>query len=115
MADWDTVCRLAERLLPELEHSTSYHTPALKVRGKLFARLREDGESIVVFVDQGERDALLTENPGTFFITPHYENYPTVLITLANVDEDQLGELLVESWRRKAPKRALRALDDAGD
>ncbi|GAA3987010.1 MmcQ/YjbR family DNA-binding protein [Actinomadura viridis] len=113
MADWDTTCRLAERLLPEVERSTSYRTPALKICGSLFARLREDEESIVVFTDPMERDALMREDGATFFTTPHYEKHPIVLVTLASVDDDQLGELLVESWRRRAPKRLVKAFDDA--
>jgi len=46
--------------LPEVELSTSYGTPALKVRGKLIARLKEDGESIVVPVGARHSEA----NPG---------------------------------------------------
>ena len=44
---WNTVLELARRL-PEVEEGTSYGTPALRVRGKFFARLREDGETLVV-------------------------------------------------------------------
>ncbi len=36
MADWKTVRRLG-LALPETEESTSYGTPALKVRRKMFA------------------------------------------------------------------------------
>ena len=32
--------------LPEVAESTSYETPALKVRGKLMLRLREDNETL---------------------------------------------------------------------
>ena len=47
MPDWDHVVSLAQAELPEVEVSTSYGTPALKVRKKLFARLREDSEHLV--------------------------------------------------------------------
>ena len=107
MATWGTVVELAARL-PGVEESTSYRTPALKVRGRLFARLREDGESVVVFADDRERDALVQQDPDTFFTTPHYQGHPIVLIRLARVDPTQLEELLVESWRRKAPPTVLR-------
>ena len=33
---------------PEVTDGTSYGTPALKVRGKLLTRLKEDGESLVL-------------------------------------------------------------------
>jgi hypothetical protein len=107
VATWGTVVELAARL-PGVEESTSYRTPALKVRGRLFARLREDGESVVVFADDTEREALVQQDPDTFFTTPHYQGHPIVLIRLARVDPTQLEELLVESWRRKAPPTVLR-------
>ena len=114
MADWDTVTELAGEL-PEVEAGTSYGTPALKVRGKGFARLREDGDTLVVQVDILEREALIQEDPGTFYITPHYEDYPAMLVKLATVDADELRELLIESWRMRAPKRLLRAYDELAD
>ena len=112
MPDWETVKELGLKL-PEVEESTSYGTPALKVRGKMFARLREDGETLVVWTDFMEREALTQGNPDTFFITPHYEDWPLVLISLERVDKDELSELLIESWRQRAPKRVLRAFDEA--
>jgi len=112
MADFEAVKALAADL-PEVEEGTSYGTPALKVRDKMFARLREDGETLVVWTDFLEREALIQGDPDTFFITPHYEDYPLVLIALERVDAVELRELLIESWRQRAPKRLLRAYDEA--
>ena len=114
MPDWETAKALGLEL-PDTVEGTSYGTPALKVRGKGFARLREDGETLVVHVDILEREALIQEDPGTFFITPHYEDYPAMLVKLATVDADELRELLIESWRMRAPKRLLRAYDELAD
>lgn len=47
MLTYDTVHETA-LALPNVEEGTSYGTPALKVRGKLFVRLKEDGETIVL-------------------------------------------------------------------
>jgi hypothetical protein len=110
--DWETAKALCSEL-PEVEESTSYGTPALKVRGKMFARLREDGETLVVWTDFLEREALTQGDPEVFFITPHYEDYPLVLIALEHVDAEELRELLIESWRQRAPKRLLNAYDEA--
>ena len=63
MPDWDHVVALAQAELLEVEISTSYGTPALKVRKKLFARLREDERQLVVFVDFMEREALVQASP----------------------------------------------------
>jgi hypothetical protein len=47
MAAWEDVVELG-KTLPEVEESTSWGTPALKVRRKMIARLREDGKTLVV-------------------------------------------------------------------
>ena len=89
MASWETVCEIGAEL-PEVERSTWFNTPSLKVRGKGFARLREDG-ALVVMIDILEREALLQQDPETFYITPHYQDYPAMLIDLERVDERDCG------------------------
>jgi Uncharacterized protein conserved in bacteria len=54
-AAFEPVRRAATRL-PEVEESTSYGTPSLKVRGKFLTRLKEDGETIVLRVDFDSRE-----------------------------------------------------------
>jgi len=107
MATWETLRELASAL-PEVQHSTSYGTPACKVRGKVFARLLEDDERVAIFTR--EREALLAADPETFTVPAHYVNYPMVVLNLSTVDEGELGELLVESWRIRAPKQLAESL-----
>ena len=111
---WDQVVSLCEAELPEVERSTSYGTPALKVRKKLFARLKEDGERLVVFVDFMEREALTQENPDAYIVTDHYRDWPMMLVDLEAVPEAELREVLIESWRRRAPKKLVAELEAAG-
>ncbi len=85
--------------LPGVEESTSYGTPAMKVRGKLIARLKEDGETIVVPMPIADRRVRIAADPEVFFVTDHYVAYPYVLIRLANVIREDLRELLQNSWR----------------
>ncbi len=112
MATWETVCELGAEL-PQTEVDSWYGTPALKVAGKGFARLRDDGAVLVVMIDILEREALMQSDPETFYVTPHYQDWPAMLINLERVDHEELRELLIESWRRKAPKRLLKAFDEA--
>jgi hypothetical protein len=109
MADIDTVRRLA-LALPEVEEGTWFRTPAWKVRKKSFARIREDG-ALVVLVDLGEKEMLMTAEPEIFYETPHYHGYPAVLVRLENIPDDELAEVLEDSWRRKAPKRLVKERD----
>ncbi|MCI0357839.1 MAG: MmcQ/YjbR family DNA-binding protein [Planctomycetaceae bacterium] len=92
--------------MPEAEESTSYGTPAFKVGGKLFARLHQDGESLVVRIDKHERVMRMQADPATYFITEHYVNYPWILVRLASVSRDDLGELLKDAWQLVAPSRS---------
>jgi hypothetical protein len=71
------------------------------------------GELVSIRVDRSEREALLQQDPGTFFITPHWESSPCVLVWLTTADPAELRELLVDAWRLLAPKRVVREWDAA--
>ena len=77
-----------------VEESTSYGTAAFKIGGKLIARLKEDGESLVVGTTFEERDEMIAAEPETYYITDHYLNYPWVLVRLAKVRPDAMRDLL---------------------
>ena len=98
------------RALPEVEDSTSWGDPSLKVRGKLIA-LRKDEETLAIRTDFLERETLVRVAPDTFFFTDHYRNYPWVLVRLGAVEPAQLAEMLEEAWRRVAPKSLVKAFD----
>jgi hypothetical protein len=86
--------------------------PSFRVRGALFLRMHELPDAFFVrCAGLEDRDELLKAEPGTFFITPHYEGYPAVLVRLSQVDLDEMSELVTESWRLCAPKRMVAAYD----
>src|SRR5436309_3249921 len=83
-------------------------TPSLKVRGKFMCRLRTNPDALVMrVIDMEDRDALLKGNPEVFFITPHYQEYPAVLVRLEAVEPGELAELVEDAWRLQAPKRLV--------
>jgi len=90
--------------LPGVERGTSYGTPAIKVAGKLLARLRDDGD-VVLHVEEGLRDALIAASPDVFHVTPHYAPYDWVLVRLDAADAGQIGGLIERAWERRAPAR----------
>ena len=105
---YETVVDLGLRLAG-VEESTSYGTPALKVGGRLLARLKEDGSTLVVCTDFQEREALMAADPEVFYITDHYLNYPAILVRLSRVGREKLAEVLEKAWRQQAPARFLSA------
>jgi hypothetical protein len=89
--------------LPDVEESTMYGAPALKLRGKLLAcmashKSAEPG-SLVVRIDFDQRDALLADDPRTYYITSHYQDYASVLVRLHLIELDALRDLLRSAWR----------------
>ena len=101
---FETVRELA-LALPAVEEGSSYGTPAFRVRGKLFARMWEDGETLVLKIGFDARELLMQADPKTFYITDHYRGYPCVLVRLPVTEPGQLRDLLEEAWRFNAPKR----------
>ena len=97
--------------LPGVEEGTSYGTPAFRVSGKFLARMREDGESLVIKVEYAAREVLIAADPETFFITDHYSCWPMMLVRLSRVRPEDLYGLLEEAWRNMAPKRLVLAHD----
>jgi hypothetical protein len=102
-ASFDKVRRAALDLAG-VEQSTMYGAPALKVRGKLLAcmashKSAEPG-TLVVKIGSEERDALIADDPRTYYVKPHYEEYGTVLVRLALIGPDELRDLLQSAWRR---------------
>ncbi len=97
--------------LPGVEEGTSYGTPALKVRGKLFVRFHQDGESLVVGIEEREREERMKSDPHAYYITDHYAAYPWMLVRVAVVTREDLAELLYSAWRLRAPKRLLAEYD----
>jgi hypothetical protein len=98
---FETIRKIALSL-DHVEEGTSYGTPAFKVRGKLFARLHQDSESLVVRMDRDERAELMAADPGTYYITDHYLNYPWILVRMSRVHPDALRDLLRGAWRAAA-------------
>ena len=108
---YDAVRRVA-LTFPNVEESTSYGTPALKVKKKLFIRWRseEDPDTIVLKMPFEQREALMAEDPETCFITDHYRNYPWVLVRLSKVHPDALHDLLQIGYRSALPEKRPRKL-----
>ena len=113
MAPWADVVELGLRL-PEVEESTWFGTPSLKVRDKSMCRLRADPDALVLRVlDVEDAQALVRGQPDVFFSTPHYDGWPYVLVRLEAVSREQLEELIEDAWRIRAPKRVVAAYDTA--
>jgi len=110
---WEQLRKLA-RELPEVVEASWYGTPALKVRGKAFARLKEDRESVMFLLESvDEQEWLIRARPEIYFITDHYRGWPSVLARLSKLSVTECRMRLEQAWRLKAPPALSRRLDES--
>lgn len=95
--------------LPEVVEQLCFDTPAFYVNKKLFARLREGEEELVIH--SLERESWMAKDPRTFYITDHYLNYKYMLINLESVEPEVLKSLLITAWQNRAPKKLLKYIE----
>ena len=128
MADLDELAIAMPQATKELSDDGR---PSYLVHGKVFCFHRsarpdaidENGErmqDVLVFrvEDLDVKDMLLADARGIFFTTPHWNGYAAVLIripNLAQVDRDELHDLVAEAWLTRAQKRVAKAwLEEQG-
>ncbi len=119
MANWDDVRRLV-LALPETSETVSHGSLFWRVRDKGFvwerplrtADLRALGDAAPSGPILGARvehlvakDALLADDPGVFFTTPHFDGFAAVLVRLEQIAPQDLEEVVVEAWLAMAPPR----------
>jgi len=110
MADESDVRELA-LALPETTEKPSYGMPGFRVKDRLFARIREPGVLVVWCESLDEKEFLIGAEPAKFFTVAHYDGHAMVLVRLPAVDREEVGELLADSWRLRAPKRLAERFD----
>jgi hypothetical protein len=100
------------RTLPDVEVTTTWGKPALKVRGKMFVCIAShksaEPDTLVVMMDFAARDALIEEDPDTYYLKDHYVGYPCVLVRLSRIHPDALRDLVVGAHRYVSSKRPRR-------
>lgn len=126
MATWDDVRRIA-LALPETSERTSRELQQWRVKDKLFVWERPlrrsdlealgeeapDGPILGARVEHlGAKEALLANDEGVFFTTPHFDGYPAILVILDRIALDGLDEVIVEAWLARAPKRLAKSYLD---
>jgi hypothetical protein len=123
MADLDALALSLPQTTKQLSEDGR---PEYRVHGKLFCCQRgrrtdavdaETGErldDVLMFrvADLDVKELLLGDERGVFFTTPHFDGYPAVLVripSLADIDRDELHDLVAEAWLTRAQKRLAQA------
>lgn len=103
--------------MPEVEETTAYGMSAFKAAKRRFAgqpveRAGIDPNSLGVYMSFEERDRRIASRPDVYYLIDHFVSYPAVLVRLANINRDELREILASAWRqameRSGPARGKR-------
>jgi hypothetical protein len=99
--------------LPGTEVGVAWRSPALKVRGRMYAVIpthrSAEPRSLAICVPFADRDELLAADPHTFYVKEHYLSYPCVLVRLDRVHPDALRDLLKMGWATESKKPRARS------
>ena len=95
--DWADVEAFA-LTLPGAEPSTSYRQPAIKVGGRMFASTGHEQGSFHVRAPHEEKAVLIATDPATFWQTPHYENWPGLLVRYGAADPERIALVIRRAW-----------------
>jgi hypothetical protein len=91
------------RTLPDVEVTTTWGKPTLKVRGKMFVCIAShksaEPNTLVVMMAFANRDALIEDDPDIYYLKEHYLNYPCVLVRLSRIHADALHDLVTGAYR----------------
>jgi hypothetical protein len=106
----DTIRRFALSL-PGAEERETWETATFRVRNRIFMMFSVLERHAWVKSSRDEQQALIAQEPETFFVPPYVGPSGWVGIVIRTVDPDEMRELLTEAWRLTAPKRAVVAFD----
>jgi hypothetical protein len=104
--DWVLALPGGEEVMVE-----SWGHPTLRVNGKMFASGAAGSATMSVKCGKNEQAELLASAPETFAYAAYVGRFGWAEVTLANVDADELRELLIEAWRSTAPKKLVKQYD----
>jgi hypothetical protein len=123
MADLDDARRIA-MALPETTEKLSWGHAHWRVKDKGFVwerplrtsdykALGDDAPDGAILGARVEhlvaKEALLADESGLFFTTPHFDGYPSVLVKLDEISIEDLEEVIVEAWLCRAPPKLAEA------
>jgi hypothetical protein len=100
--------------LPGATEEPHFDMSSFRVRGKIFATVTPDEQTLHIFVDEPEISASVAEDPAAFEPLLWGKAVRGLRVLLAAAPQDRVEELLTEAWRRKAPERLVAEFDASG-
>jgi hypothetical protein len=92
--------------LPETSEEPHFHLSSFRVKGKVFATVAPDGSFMNVFVDDAQRELMVTVDPKAYE-SLKWGKIAYLHVNLAAAEAKDVKTLLRSAWERKAPKKLL--------
>jgi hypothetical protein len=93
--------------LPQASEQPHFHLASFRVNGKMFATLAPDGSYLNVFVDDAQREIMVTVDPKAYETLWWGKKVMGLHVHLAAAKKRDAEALLQSAWERKAPKSLL--------
>jgi hypothetical protein len=88
--------------MEDVEEGMTFGFPAFKVNGKTFAWFPKKKEvepgTLGVRMSLLDREHLVATKPSVYYVTPHYKDYPSVLVRVDRMTDAALREVLQSGY-----------------
>jgi len=97
--------------LPETEERETWGEPTFRTKNKIFVTLSADGKTAGVKARKEHQTSIIASDPTTFSVAPYVGRFGWVTVELKRVGRQAMRILIVDAWRRTAPKRTVATYD----
>jgi hypothetical protein len=97
--------------LPEVQECETWGRPTFRIRDKMFLTLHENEAAAIVKAALDEQAALIAADADIFTVPAYVGRHGWLHVHLDLADPAQMKELIIEGWRRTAPKRLVTVFD----
>src|SRR4051812_23724213 len=98
--------------LPQVEERETWGHPTFRVRDKMFLTLGDDGAQGTVKATLADQAELVAQDPEAWSVPAYVGRHGWVGFVTARVEAADLQPLVLEAWRKTAPKRLVKVYDE---
>lgn len=99
--------------LPEAYEQETWGHPTFRVRGAIFSSTSADGLVAIIKASPTDQAELISADPDTYSKADYFGRFGWVRVKLATARPQEVRELIIEGWRRAAPKTMVATFDEA--
>jgi hypothetical protein len=93
--------------LPEAEEKPHFDRASFRVRGKIFATLSGDGDSVVLKLALPVQESALQSWPEAVILPKHWSRHGWTQLQLAAIPAAEMSDLVRHAWRQVVPKALI--------